>query len=142
MRAEDREDQLVRLRHGLPLLVGDLRETAGIEGMAAAVLDALRDGVRADRAALLVGDTVTAARGIEVERVEAWRGDWVPFVREGLDCDRSDPLFPMRVPLDSDGMGGSAGCCSGRVPTAASTAGTSARRWRKSPPRLHARWRL
>jgi hypothetical protein len=97
--------QLVELRHGLPLLVGDLRETAELDRIAAAVLDAVGHGVRAKRSALLVGDAVVDARGIEAGEVEAWRGGWTAPAHKGLDCDRSDPLFPMRVPLEADGHG-------------------------------------
>lgn len=97
--------QLIKLRHGLPLLVGDLRETAGLERIAAAALDEVTAGVRASRAALLVGETVESARGIDVAEVEAWRLGWTPATHAGLDCDRSDPLFPMRVPLEAEGCG-------------------------------------
>lgn len=97
--------QLVELRHNLPLLVNDLRQTAGIDRIAAAVLDALRHGVRAQHAALLLGDTLADARGIDAGEVEAWRVGWTPPTRDGLDCDRTDRLFPMRVPLEADGHG-------------------------------------
>ncbi len=97
--------QIVELRHGLPLLVGDLRETAGIDRVAAAVLESVSRGVRARHAALLVGDALAGARGIEAGEVEAWRRGWTPSARQGLDCDRADPLFPMRVPLEADGHG-------------------------------------
>ena len=97
--------QLIRLRHGLPLLLGDLRETAGLERIAAAALDAVTAGVRASRAALLVGDALVEAREITPDAVAAWRAGWTPAAHDGLDCARSDPLFPMRVPLEADGHG-------------------------------------
>jgi hypothetical protein len=99
------QKQLIKLRRGLPLLVGDLRETAGLEGVAAAVLDAVRSGVRARHAALLVGGALADARGIPAEEVEAWRSGWTPAVNGGLDCDRADRLFPMRVSLEAGGHG-------------------------------------
>lgn len=97
--------QLVELRHNLPLLVGDLRETPGIDRVGAAVLDSVRPGVRSRHAALLVGDALADARGVDAGDVEAWRSGWTPSVRKGLDCDRADPFFPMRVPLEADGHG-------------------------------------
>ncbi len=99
------QKQLIRLRQGLPTLVGDLRETAGLERIAAAVLDSVTQGVRASRAALTVGDELVEARGIERDKVEAWRAGWTPAAHDGLDCDRGDPLLPMRVPLEADGHG-------------------------------------
>jgi hypothetical protein len=73
--------------------------------IAAAVLDSVTLGVRARRAALLVGDALTDARGIDAHEVEAWREGWTPPAHQGLDCDRADPLFPVRVPLEADGHG-------------------------------------
>ena len=99
------QKDLHNMRERLPLLVGDLRETAGLERIAAAVLDAVTKGVRASRAALLVGEKVEGTRGIEVGEVEGWRSGWNPSERDGLDCVRADPLFPMRVPLEADGHG-------------------------------------
>jgi hypothetical protein len=99
------QKQLIKLRRGLPLLVGDLRETAEVEQISAAVLDAVTGGVRAHHAALLVGEELTGARDISLEAVEAWRADWTPAHHDGLDCDRADRLFPMRVPLEADGHG-------------------------------------
>lgn len=99
------QKNLIHLRHGLPLLVGDLRETAGLERIAAAVLDAVTHGVRASRAALLVGGDLVEARGIAPDAVEAWRAGWTPAGHDGLDCVRGDSVFPMRVPLDADGHG-------------------------------------
>jgi hypothetical protein len=99
------QKQLIKLREGLPLLVGDLRETAGLERIAAAVLDAVTNGVRASRAVLVAGGGLVQARGIGAEGAEAWRAGWTPAAHDGLDCDRRDPLFPMRVPLEAEGHG-------------------------------------
>ena len=94
---------LIRLRDGLPAIVGELRETAGPERIAAAVLDAVRRGVHSTRAALITADTVEDARGIDVSEVVEWRGNWTPAPHDRLDCVPSDPLFPVRVPLDAEG---------------------------------------
>jgi hypothetical protein len=96
---------LLKLRRGLPVLVGDLRETAGADRMAAAVLDNVREGVRATRAALLINDDLAGTRGVSAAEVEEWRSGWKPVVREGLDWDKHDRLFTMRVPLDADAHG-------------------------------------
>ncbi|PQM26315.1 hypothetical protein CVO77_14745 [Sphingopyxis lindanitolerans] len=99
------QNHLIQLRHGLPLLVGDLRETAGLERLAAAVLDAVLKGIRSKHAALLVGDAIEGAKGLPAQDVEAWLAAWAPPAGDALDCDRRDPLFPVRVPLDADGHG-------------------------------------
>jgi hypothetical protein len=99
------QKQLIKLRHGLPLLVGDLRETASLERISDAVLDAVMDGVRARQAVLVVRGDLQGTRGINAGEVELWRARWTPAAHDGPDCDRSDPLFPMRVPLEADGHG-------------------------------------
>lgn len=96
---------LYRLRHSLPLLVGDLRETSGLEQIAGATLDSLIEGVRACRAALIAGDVLVDARETPAREVEEWRGAWDPSMRDGIDCDPSDLLFPYRVPLEAEGHG-------------------------------------
>ena len=96
---------LYRLRHGLPLLVGDLRETSGLEQIAGATLDSLIEGVRASRAALVAGDETIDAREIAAGEVAQWWRQWTPAVHDGIDWDRSDPLFPVRVPLEAEGHG-------------------------------------
>jgi len=96
---------LFRLRHGLPPLVGDLRETAGLEQIAGATLDAIVAGVRARHAALISGETVIDAREISAAHVEEWRRNWTPASHEGIDRNRSDPVFPIRVPLEAEGHG-------------------------------------
>jgi len=96
---------LHRLRHGLPLLVGDLRETSGLEQIAGATLDSLIEGVCASRAALIAGDLTIDAREIAAGDVTQWWRQWTPAVHDGIDWDRSDPLFPVRVPLEAEGHG-------------------------------------
>lgn len=99
------QGNVARMRRGLPLLVGDMRETASRGDMAETVLKRVEQGTRAVRGALIAGDRLMASRHVDAETVERWRAAWVPSEREGLDCAQSDPLFPMRVPLDADGCG-------------------------------------
>ncbi len=96
---------LYRLRHSLPPLVGDLRETAGLEQIAGATLDSLVEGVRASRAAMIAADQPIDAREVQRDEVSDWWRNWNPPSREGVDCDRSDALFPIRVPLEAEGHG-------------------------------------
>lgn len=96
---------LFRLRHGLPPLVGDLRETAGLEQIAGATLDALVAGVRARHAALIVGDRIVDAREIPAADVNRWSRTWTPAPHDGIDRNRSDAVFPIRVPLEAEGHG-------------------------------------
>jgi hypothetical protein len=96
---------LYRLRHGLPLLVGDLRETSGLDAIAGATLESLVDGVHARRAALVTRDKIIDGRGIPVSEAEIWWKAWAPPSRYGIDWDRSDPVFPVRVPLEAEGHG-------------------------------------
>ena len=96
---------LYRLRHALPALVGDLRETAGLEQIAGATLDSVVEGTRACRVALVVRGKQIDGRGVEPDDVSAWVRDWNPAAGDGLDLDRRDPLFPVRVPLEAEGHG-------------------------------------
>ena len=96
---------LFRLRHGLPPLVDDLRETAGVEQIAGATLDSLIEGVHAKRAALIARDELIDARDVAADEAKAWWRDWAPASHDGIDWDRSDPLFPIRVPLEAEGHG-------------------------------------
>lgn len=96
---------LVTLRTGLPLLMGDMRETASIDELARAALKRAEGSVRARHAALLIDGQIEGARHIDSGAVAAWLEGWTPREAEGLDCDRADRLFPMRVPLEADGCG-------------------------------------
>ncbi|CAN5382447.1 hypothetical protein BH09PSE4_BH09PSE4_08040 [soil metagenome] len=71
---------LIRLRKGLPLLVGDLRETASLPEIAGATLAQIEAGVRAENSAILVDGQAIGTRGE--------RGD-----------------YAVRVPLTADGIG-------------------------------------
>ncbi|HEX2762314.1 MAG TPA: hypothetical protein VHM92_00520 [Allosphingosinicella sp.] len=91
---------LIRLREGVPLLVGDLRETAAPEVIAAAVVDATSAGVHATHAALLVDNAILASCGVPPETITAWRQNNEPTERE-LPRD----LFPTRVSLAAESTG-------------------------------------
>lgn len=99
------QNSLYRLRNGLPALVGDLRETSGVEQIAGATLDGLVEGVRTSRAALIAGNEVIDAREIPATEVQQWWRDWTPAAHDGIDTDQADPLFPVRVPLEAEGHG-------------------------------------
>jgi hypothetical protein len=100
---------LVRLRRDLPVCVGDMRETAPLPVLLREILDRVSDGVRASRAALLIDGAPAAALAVPEEEIAAWLVDHrLDASSRGLDCDRSDPLFPVRLPLraayaDGDG---------------------------------------
>ena len=99
------QKELFWLRHGLPPLVGDLRETAGREEIAGATLDSVVAGVRASRAALVAGDGVVDARGVRKTDAQRWCEAWQPPVHDGIDKDVTDPQFPVRIPLEAEGHG-------------------------------------
>jgi hypothetical protein len=91
---------LLHLRRDLPACVNDLRETAALGELLDEVLERIATGVRAARAAVLLGDSAAAVRGGDPDEVDRWLGGRsLEAPPAGLDCDRSDPLFPMRVPL-------------------------------------------
>lgn len=95
---------LLQLSHGLPELVGDLRETARVERIAEAVAEAARAGVQAMRAALIVEGEVLAARGLSSGAARDWlQGRDISGETQG--AARGDPLFPMRLPLQSEATG-------------------------------------
>ena len=101
---------LIRLRRELPLMVGDLRETASPEQLADFTLERIASGVRASNAALVVVnggslDTLSA-RDVDQGAIGRWLADWTPSQNhERLDCERDDKQFPIRVPLHVDPAG-------------------------------------
>ena len=95
---------LIRLREGLPELVSDLRESAPVEQLTAAVMSRVETGVRSTREAVLLSDAgklaLAGERNIASAMVEQWLAGWhVPCGEQVLDCDRHDPVFPLRVRL-------------------------------------------
>lgn len=95
---------LIRLREGLPECVSDLRDTASIGQIAEAVMKRVEAGVRSTREALLLAHDaepeLAGARNVAPDIVEQFRSGWrPPSGEQPLDCDRHDPLFPLRVRL-------------------------------------------
>lgn len=91
---------LLHLRRDLPDCVGDLRETGSLPELLDEVTARLAAGVRSSRAAMLIGSELAAVRDVSAAEAEAWReGATLRRAAGALDCDRSDPLFPMRIPL-------------------------------------------
>jgi hypothetical protein len=100
---------LLHLRRDLPDCVGDLRETGSLAELLDEVMARLAAGVRASRLAMLIGGEVAALRGVTVEDARAWREGAAPNrAAAALDCDRADPVFPMRIPLRVRHGGGEA----------------------------------
>ena len=97
---------LIKLRGGLPLLVGDLRETASPERIADIALERIESGVRSTRGAVLLGDRLLAKRDAGQAEVDDWiaahpLGDDAPEFQR----DENDPLLPVRIALDADSCG-------------------------------------
>jgi hypothetical protein len=95
---------LIRLREGLPACVADLRDTASVGQIAEAAMKRVEAGVRSTREAVLLGDgqkcVVAGARRVAEPDLAKWRLGWaIPAGEQALDCDRKDPLFPLRVRL-------------------------------------------
>jgi hypothetical protein len=91
---------LIHLRRDLPECVEDLRETAGLPEIAGEVVERAAAGVRASRAAMIVDGRLERSLGASPEEVGEWcRRSGPDSSVASLDCDTSDPLFPMRVPL-------------------------------------------
>jgi hypothetical protein len=95
---------LIRLREGLPETVADLRESAPVEQLVAAVMSRVEAGVRSTREAVLLDDggalTVAGERNVPASTVAEWQSGWnAPSGDHALDCDRHDPVFPLRVRL-------------------------------------------
>jgi hypothetical protein len=78
---------LTSLREDLPDLLDDLKETADLPTLGEALLIRLERGLRISRAALLVGGMTVATRHVEGYEIA------------------EDKLFPLRVPLESEGAG-------------------------------------
>lgn len=91
---------LAHLRRDLPECMNDLRETASLGELVDEMLERIAVGVRADHAALIIGDTLAGTRHIDAEAVRKWlEHDAPPERAVALDCNRADPMFPIRLPL-------------------------------------------
>ena len=97
---------LIKLRGGLSLLVGDLRETASPERIAEIALERIAAGVRSTRGAVVLGDRVLAKRDVGSAELEQWIAEH-PLSDDTpkFDRDETDPLLPVRIALDADGCG-------------------------------------
>lgn len=94
------QKRLTALRRDLPECVADLRETAGMDDLLGEVLSRTAAGVSAARAAVLIGGKAAARHETTASEIKSWRSANRPDPAAGeLDCDREDPLFPLRVPL-------------------------------------------
>ena len=78
---------LTSLREELPDVLADLRETADLPTLSETLLARLERGLRTSRVVLLVGGEAVATRHVEAHEIE------------------EDQLFPLRVPLESEGAG-------------------------------------
>ena len=99
------QGDLVHLRTALPILVGDMRESATPERLADAILSRVENGVRATRGAIVTRHQLLHARDVDATEVEAWLTSWAE-PDDGkcrLYAERDDPLFPLRLPLQSEG---------------------------------------
>lgn len=91
---------LVRLRRELPECVDDLREISSLQKLCGTILEKIVDGVRSERAAIVIGRDLVQAQGALDGEVRAWLAQRTPDAAASvLDCDRTDPLFPVRLPL-------------------------------------------
>jgi len=94
------QKRLSHLRSELPEAVADLREAAPEEALVAEVLERVTTGIRARHAAMVLDGRVAGVLATEVAAAELWQETNAPDAEvSSLDCDRSDSLFPMRVPL-------------------------------------------
>lgn len=93
------QKDLLTLRCDLPECLADVRDTGDMDELVDEILDRVSAGVRASRAAIVIGPSVTA-RGIDKAEVRAWLKHDVPdTAADPLDCQRADPLFPLRIKL-------------------------------------------
>jgi hypothetical protein len=132
---------LIRLRHGLPECVADLRESASVKQLAAAVMARVAAGVHSAREAVLLCENgnwaLAGSRGVAAKAVRDWQPagprrqakerSIVTARTRYFRCASGCASKPVRSPRRS------AGCCSARGQTEACSARTSARRWRMSP---------
>jgi len=89
---------LLHMRRDLPLCVGDLRETASMDELLAEIVERIARGVRAGRVAVLLDGKLAAGRGLEAGAVAV---PDLPGDASDIIVDRSDRLFPLRIPLRS-----------------------------------------
>lgn len=93
------QKQLFELRTELPKQMEDLRETAKPTALLKVALANIVTTLRATGAAAIVDGRVVTTIGGHASDAKDWlRGSQLPEPPE-IHCDRSDPFFPVRVPL-------------------------------------------
>ena len=90
---------LYLLREDLPECVRDLRETASLSDLVQEVLARVEKGVRAVRSAAIVNGAVLNTHNVTAEEVERWRASPDAANCAEQDCESSDKMFPVRLPL-------------------------------------------
>ena len=96
---------LMDMKDDLPVLVGDMRETASRDALALTVTERVERGVAASYAALVIDGKATGAHRVEAERVARWAADHAEAAADGVQTVRTDPDFPLRVPLRAPEIG-------------------------------------
>jgi hypothetical protein len=98
------QKELVRLRRELPRLVSDLRETEAAPHIAQAVAERAVAGVKANHAAVLMGNEVIGAAGVAPDAVNDWLKQ-TEIEDTNAESASADRLFPHRLALDFEGVG-------------------------------------
>ncbi|URD61840.1 hypothetical protein M8312_04830 [Sphingomonas sp. KRR8] len=94
--------RLTQLGRDLKEHADDWRDSSSLEMVADNMVTLVLTAVRASYGAILADERLLAARGVNAEEVTGWTvGRVLTSNGARLDCDRSDPLFPMRVGLSS-----------------------------------------
>jgi len=96
---------LLQLKHGLPEAMRDLRDVTSFEDFIDEVLTRVQEGVLANRAAFVLGREVKQQIGVTRGEVLRWLAAFQPDEdQEKVECQKLDPLFPLRVRVE-DGSG-------------------------------------
>lgn len=91
---------LVDLREGLPALLEKLGPIASLTDIAEEVLVSVTDALSPERAVLLIGGAPVGPVGAHAAQLEVWLAEHdLSVPAQGLAVDPSDPLFPIRLPL-------------------------------------------
>jgi len=93
---------LVHLRHGVPLLMNDLRETAPPPRIAQAALDRCHHALNATRGAIVLHGRITAHYGVDGAEARRWLSAWPRPEPATLEIERHAALFPLRMPLTAE----------------------------------------
>ncbi|MEP6809284.1 MAG: hypothetical protein ABI992_03505 [Chthoniobacterales bacterium] len=97
--AENRfQKDLIRLRHDLPVLTADLRETGTPTELAEATLGRVAALMHVTRGAVLFGDDCVATLDLDPEAFAAWRAAWLP-ANQAIESDSDDPMLPLRIAM-------------------------------------------